>query len=293
MLALPRVFACHVADRPVGNGRVGNASPRRCKRAMHRSRGEACAQVRANYNRLYLEFLPRLLTTYGDRACAFRHRCAVVHAAAAHRLPEERAEALAEPCEPRRCGIFSELDSGLDAPTAAPVGAPALPAGRAGSLAAADGAAAEGRSGRAPSGRRAGSASAPRALVVGGEWNVSIFSTVCFEAGGEKHGGGGAWQLPLGVAEERRLGPAGLEQLRTALSSSGFQRYRAEIVVVPTMREHVARRRWAAGAAFIADQRHASASGVSIAHFSKRVLRLYGVQRRAAELRLPLIEHLV
>ena len=59
------------------------------------------------------------------------------------------------------------------------------------------------------------------------------------------------------------------------------------------MREWTAAREWRAGVAFVADERHSSASGASIAHYAKRILRLYGVQRRSSELQLPLIEHIV
>lgn len=116
----------------------------------------------------------------------------------------------------------------------------------------------------------------PEARHLHDAWATSVYSGLCFD---ERK-----WQLPVEAGASRpRPG---------AFGSPGFQRYPLRVKQVPnrTAALEEARRPprcWRPGATFVADLRHAGGPTMGIAHFAKRILRLHGLQRRAAELGLP------
>ena len=108
-------------------------------------------------------------------------------------------------------------------------------------------------------------------------WSTSVYSGVCFEKRRR-------WVLPV--------------QKRTSLhlpsfTSMGFQRFPLQAQAVPDRNAALAQRKakcWRSGVTFVADLRHGGGPTMGIAHFAKRILRLHGLQRHAAEYNLPTVD---
>ena len=232
----PGAFLCHSPASNRGMSRRNKASG--CKAAMHTGRNRGCAQVRANYVRMYTRFMPRLLDEHGKRFCAlYPYRCKQVRAADELRPPGD-PQPPSSACEPHSCGAFDRV---------------------------------------------------ARVAHVGGAWNLSLFSTLCFE--GPEEG----WVLPTDNVAAFASWTTD-HGARAAFANAGFQQYRARprLLRKGLKREFLASRNWMAGAAFIVDEGHMSASGASPAHFAKRLLRLYGAtQGTKGSAALPTFEHLV
>ena len=251
----PGVFLCHPPASIRGMSRREDGTASGCEGAMYTGRNRGCAQVRANYVRMYTRFMPRLLDEHGERFCAlYPDRCTQIRAAAELRPPGDPPPP-SSACEPHSCGAFDRV---------------------------------------------------ARVAHVGGVWNLSLFSTLCFE--GPKEG----WVLPTDKLSafaswtndhgaRAAFANAGFKRYdhgaRAAFANAGFKRYLAKPHLLRdegSKREFLASRKWIAGAAFIVDEGHMSASGTSPAHFAKRLLRLYGAtQGTEGSADLPIFEHLV
>ena len=115
----------------------------------------------------------------------------------------------------------------------------------------------------------------PEAVHLHDVWSTSAYSGLCFE---ERR----RWLLLV----QDRPGLPGA----AAFGSAGFSRFPLQVQTV-TDRALALKQRaascWRPGTTFVADLRHGGGATMGIAHFAKRVLRLHGLQRRAAEYRLP------
>ena len=105
------------------------------------------------------------------------------------------------------------------------------------------------------------------ALQLNDAWETTLYESVCFERR--------KWLLLASSS----LRPA---QYRSA----HFSRFPLRLHAVGgSMAEELARRRagcWRGGVTFVADLRHYGGATMGIAHFAKRLLRLYGLQRAGA-----------
>ena len=113
------------------------------------------------------------------------------------------------------------------------------------------------------------------------DWQTTFYNNVCFS--------GRRWDLLW------QKGGTPLE--RGAFASTGFQRFPLRLLAVENVSEHIATQRhdacWADGVTYLADLRHAGGPTMGIAHFAKRLLRLYGLQRQAARYGLPEVDRIV
>ena len=105
------------------------------------------------------------------------------------------------------------------------------------------------------------------ALQLNDAWETTLYENVCFERR--------KWLL---------LAPSSLRPAQ--YRSAHFSRFPLRLHAVGgSMAEELARRRagcWRGGVTFVADLRHYGGATMGIAHFAKRLLRLYGLQRAGA-----------
>lgn len=111
------------------------------------------------------------------------------------------------------------------------------------------------------------------ALPLHDDWETTLYNGLCFE--------GRKWYL---------LVDEGSPKLRVAqYKASAFQRFPLKLRKVASRDDALRDARsngscWHAGITYIADLRHAGGPTMGIAHFAKRILRLYGLQRRYQQL---------
>jgi len=112
-------------------------------------------------------------------------------------------------------------------------------------------------------------------------WRVSLYNSLCFADR--------RWQL-LYTAGAGRPPP------QSTYSSAGFERFSVRLLRVRNRTEALAAKRrqcWVDGVVFVADLKHAGGGAMGIAHFAKRILRLWGIVRQHEVYRIPDVQHIV
>ena len=110
------------------------------------------------------------------------------------------------------------------------------------------------------------------AAAFGNDWRVSMYNDLCFNAHRKR------WVLPTTAAQPDA----------SRVRSTAFQRYPLSFsrVSEPVNSSY-------GGVTFIADLRHAGTGPPGIAHFAKRLLRLYGLEQQAQRYGLPPVSRVV
>eukprot|EP00310_Coccolithus_braarudii_P012391 CAMPEP_0183348954 /NCGR_PEP_ID=MMETSP0164_2-20130417/13295_1 /TAXON_ID=221442 /ORGANISM="Coccolithus pelagicus ssp braarudi, Strain PLY182g" /LENGTH=435 /DNA_ID=CAMNT_0025520619 /DNA_START=126 /DNA_END=1433 /DNA_ORIENTATION=- len=111
---------------------------------------------------------------------------------------------------------------------------------------------------------------------VGDAWQLTLYNSLCFDHR--------RWQLLYSAGSGKH------PPRRETYVSAGFERFPIKAVGTGNRTETLAERRracWAEGVTFVADLKHAGGPTMGIAHFAKRILRLWGILRHPEAYNLP------
>lgn len=128
----------------------------------------------------------------------------------------------------------------------------------------------------------AGFATFDAALRLHDAWDTTLYNGVCFE--------GRRWNLLVDDGSLSKLPwSGGRRPAPKGFKASAFQRFPIQLRQVSSKTEALRAAQaqgacWQPGVTFLADLRHAGGPTMGIAHFAKRILRLYGLQQAYAGL---------